>query len=153
MKKIQQFQSAQRTDLIELLKAIIGICFILVMIFFLCELGEIVANQYGVLDFELYQCDWYLFPCQMQQMFVIFMSYTQRPVLIQGYGYSLVQCTRENFKKVTTNNWRELFVKSFDDVSEINPFKLFQFLRQLKLATRILWRFVKFMDEELNNGQ
>lgn len=74
------------------------------IIFSLCELGETVTNQYEKLSDELYQCDWYSFPIEMQQMFVTFMSCTQQPVFIHGYGDTLTQCTRETFKKVIKLN-------------------------------------------------
>lgn len=71
-----------------------------VAIFFLFNSGENVTKQFKIFHDELYHCDWYLFPIGMQQMLVTFMSLTQQPVVIQGYGYNLSQCTRENFKKV-----------------------------------------------------
>lgn len=71
-----------------------------VLIFLLCELGETVTSQFELLNDELYQCDWYLFPVRMQQMFVTFMKCTQQTVLIRGYGNTLTQCTRETYKKV-----------------------------------------------------
>lgn len=78
------------------------------LIFLVCELGETVTNQYEILNAELYQCtDWYSFPIGMQRMFVTFMSCTQRPVFIHGYGNKLTQCTRETFKKVIKSGWSE----------------------------------------------
>lgn len=74
------------------------------MVFFLCELGEMVTNQYEGFNVELYQCDWHLYPIGMQQVFVTFMSCTQHPVFIHGYGNILTQCTRETFKKVSKMN-------------------------------------------------
>lgn len=70
------------------------------LIFFLFELGEMVTNQYEMLNAELYQCDWHSFPLEMQRMFVTFMTCTQQPVFIHGYGNTLTQCTRETLKKV-----------------------------------------------------
>ena len=65
---------------------------------FFCEMGEMVTDQFEKFNTKLYQCDWYLFPIEVQRMLVIFMSDTQKPVFIHGYGNIL--CIRENFKKV-----------------------------------------------------
>lgn len=70
----------------------------LAMIFFPCELGEMVTNQYELLDDELCQLDWYLFPIEMQRSLVIFMSFTQQPAMIRGFAN--VRCGRDTFKKV-----------------------------------------------------
>lgn len=69
------------------------------LIFLLCELGEMVTNQYEMLDFEMYQCDWYLFSVGMQRSLVIFMSFSQQPIMIQGFGNT--RCVRDTFKKVS----------------------------------------------------
>lgn len=69
-------------------------------VFFLCEIGEKMTSQYEFLNYELCLCDWYLFSVGMQKMFATFMSYTQHPVFIHGYGNTLTQCTRETLKKV-----------------------------------------------------
>lgn len=66
-------------------------------------------NQYELLNDEMYQCDWYSFLIEMQQMFVTFMSFTQQPVLIHGYGNTLTQCRRDTFKKVI-NKWVQLII-------------------------------------------
>lgn len=63
-----------------------------------CELGETVTDQFRKFNARLYQCDWYLFPIEVQQMLVIFMSDTQQTVYVQGYGHVL--CIRENLKRV-----------------------------------------------------
>lgn len=81
----------------------------LVCIYFLFNSGENVTNQFETFNHELYQSDWYLFPDEMQKMFVIFMSYSQRPVTIQGYGHNLAQCSRETFKEVIKSDFRWIF--------------------------------------------
>lgn len=87
-------------NVLKLVQALSGVLGSLVLIFFLCELGNMVTNQYELLNDEMYQCDWYSFSIEMQQMFVTFMSFTQQPVLIHGYGNTLTQCRRDTFKKV-----------------------------------------------------
>lgn len=55
-------------------------------------------GQFDATDEELYQCDWYSFPMDMQKMVLIFMMGTQEPVFIRGFGN--IECTRDAFKKV-----------------------------------------------------
>lgn len=93
-------KSMPTVNFLELLQTFGNVLAAFVLIFFLCELGEMVTNQYEFLNDQMYQCDWYSFPIGMQRMFVTFMSFTQQPVLIHGYGNTLTQCTREIFKKV-----------------------------------------------------
>lgn len=89
-----------------LLRPTIAMIVALVLVFLVCELGEMVTSQYESLNDELHQCDWYLFPVGMQRMLVIFMSYTQQPVLIRGYGN--VRCVRVSFKNVRNNAYKRI---------------------------------------------
>lgn len=70
----------------------------LILVFFLCELGQMVSDQYEFLNDEVSQCDWYSFPMEMQRFFMVFISFTQHPVLIQGFGNT--RCVRDTFKNV-----------------------------------------------------
>lgn len=65
--------------------------------FILCETGEIVAGRFDEID--LYEeCDWYIFPCQIQRLLPIIIINMRRTVAIQAFGNIL--CARETFKKV-----------------------------------------------------
>lgn len=57
-----------------------------------------VGEQFNLLDDALCECDWYLFPMEMQQIFITVMAGTQQPTIVQGFGNVL--CTRETFSKV-----------------------------------------------------
>lgn len=70
-----------------------------VAMFFTCEMGQKVNNQYGDLSDEIYMCDWYLLPNGLQQMFIMVMKITQKSVFIRGFGN--MECTRDSFKGVT----------------------------------------------------
>lgn len=84
--------SALLVPLIEVFWAFAGVAFF-------CELGEMMTHQFDKFNKKLYEnCDWHLLPIKMQRTLVIFMSDTQKPVHIQGYGH--IRCIRENFKKV-----------------------------------------------------
>lgn len=60
-----------------------------------------VNTQFEKFDVELYQCYWYTFPIDMQQMLMTFMTYTQRSTMI--HGFSNTECTRTTFKRVKSN--------------------------------------------------
>lgn len=70
-----------------------------VMIFIFCGQSEQMINEFDAFNQKLGQCTWYLLPPKMQQMYLIFISNTQQPKIIRGYGNIL--CTHDTFKKVT----------------------------------------------------
>lgn len=69
------------------------------IIFSVCECGERVTHQSNTFNYELSQCDWYLMPIEVQRLLVVFMAYTQQPLLLRGYGN--IVCTRDAFKSVS----------------------------------------------------
>lgn len=70
-----------------------------ILIFFLCEFGEIVATQFDMFYVEFPKCNWYLLPIEMQRVLLIVLA-DIKPISIRGYGG--VMCTRVTFKKVCT---------------------------------------------------
>lgn len=68
------------------------------VIFLFCELGERLTGRFNEIDNEIFGCDWYTFPADVQKMLPIILIGTQTPVLLNGVGN--VQCTREAFKIV-----------------------------------------------------
>lgn len=69
-----------------------------VIIFVICEFGELVTNQFDMFNMKLDQCKWYKFPIKMQRIFVIVTVNAQQPVIIQGFAN--VVCARQTFKSV-----------------------------------------------------
>lgn len=67
-------------------------------IFLLCYFGELITKQFNEFDEQLFQCDWYSYPIEMQILYSRFILYSQQPTYIQGYGGTF--CTRDNFRKV-----------------------------------------------------
>lgn len=57
-----------------------------------------VAQQFDDLNEELCQRNWYLYPIDVQQMWLIFMVNFQQATYIRGYGN--IQCSRDSFKVV-----------------------------------------------------
>lgn len=72
-----------------------------VLMYAFCDFGEQMTNQFETFDEQLYQRKWYLFPIEMQHMLVTFMSITQQPAIIHGFGNTEV--SRDTFKKVFIN--------------------------------------------------
>lgn len=68
------------------------------LIFFFCYFGQSMTTQFEGLCNQIYQCDWYLFPTEAQQMLPIIMIVFQKSVALRGFGN--VYYTRESFKNV-----------------------------------------------------
>lgn len=68
------------------------------MIAFFCEFSEQMITGFVKFNDEIYRCEWYVLPNQLQRMYLMFTLDTQQPKMIQGYGN--ISCTREAFKKV-----------------------------------------------------
>lgn len=70
----------------------------LAFFFFICEPGERVTNQFEQFHVEFGRCEWTILPIEMQRMYLIFLSDTQQPTILQSYAG--ISRTRETFKKV-----------------------------------------------------
>lgn len=88
----------------------VALCVILVVTFIcqflLCEPCERMTMKFGMFVDELEQCDWYLLPIEMQRMYAIFLSDTQKPIKMRGYGG--IKCERETSKNVQFINFYEV---------------------------------------------
>lgn len=101
-KFLYRLKSATDLNPIEMIFALITMPASFVFILFICEFGEMASSQFDSFDEELWMCDWYTFPIEMQQFLMTFMSNTQQPGIFRGYGNT--ECTRETFKKVWTTS-------------------------------------------------
>lgn len=63
-----------------------------------CEFGEMVSSRFIMFNDHLEQCRWYLFPIEMQRMFIVVTVNTQRSTVIHAFGNA--ECSREANKKV-----------------------------------------------------
>lgn len=68
------------------------------MIAVFCEVSEKVIDEFDAFNEEIYGCNWYLLPKELQRMFLTFILSTQHPKIIRGFGDIL--CIRQTFKKV-----------------------------------------------------
>lgn len=67
-------------------------------ILFFCEFGEMVTSKFDWYHEELCKCNWYLFPMEIQPLYLMFITNTQLPAHIRCFGNIL--CIRDSFKKV-----------------------------------------------------
>lgn len=61
---------------VELIRAVILVGWVFFAMFFICNLGQTITNEFEMFDAELHQCNWYAFPLKMQKMTLIFSSNT-----------------------------------------------------------------------------
>lgn len=117
-------QSQPNPNPIEILTQSILVTWSFILIFFLCQCGQFVTNQFDYFDDKLYQCNWHLFPIEIQRMLVIVMTNTQRPSTVHGFANTF--CTRDAFKGVKFRvTWEEIatihvlliFLRAFVDRS------------------------------------
>lgn len=117
-------QSQPNPNPIEILTQSILVTWSFILIFFLCQCGQFVTNQFDDFDDKLYQCNWHLFPIEIQRMLVIVMTNTQRPSTVHGFANTF--CTRDAFKGVKFRvTWEEIatihvlliFLRAFVDRS------------------------------------
>lgn len=69
-----------------------------ILIFIICELSERLTTRFNEIHNEILQCDWYIFPHDVQRILPIIMSGTQNPFLFTGIGN--IVYTRDAFKRV-----------------------------------------------------
>lgn len=84
----------------------ITVCTSFMTLFFFCMFGEMAKNQFNRFDEKLWQCDWYIFPMDVQKLLVTFMSCTQRPAILRGFAQT--ECTRNAFKTVNFNFFKSI---------------------------------------------
>lgn len=75
------------------------------IVFLVCEFGEMFSNRFVVFSDTLDRCHWYLFPIELQRIFIIVVANAQRPTIIHAIGNA--QCSREANNKV-----RHIIVKN-----------------------------------------
>lgn len=63
-----------------------------------CDFGERMTNQFQLFGEEFDRCDWYALPIELKGIYLIFLSNTQQPKVIQSYGG--VICSRKTMKRV-----------------------------------------------------
>lgn len=69
------------------------------LVYIVCEFGENLTNRFEDLDEAVYQCDWYTYPNEIQNLLPIILLGSQEPIILSVFGK--VSCTRESFKNVS----------------------------------------------------
>lgn len=57
-----------------------------------------MTTQFDQMNHLINDCDWYIFPNELQRILPIVMMSTQQPVVLQGFAN--MKCTRDAFKQV-----------------------------------------------------
>lgn len=121
----------------EVIAQLVSVILIFVVIFLICECGQIVTIQFEIFNDTLNRCKWYYMPIELQQMLVVVMVGAQHSTQFQGYGN--VECTCESFKKVVR-------IKSFEIEKKRFPFNIFRSSSSLDNS----WRVFIFYDAPAN---
>lgn len=87
------------SNLFETVFLVIVLIFINLFNFLLCESGARMTSQLETFDEKFSQCDWYLLPIELKQMYTIFLSDTQNSIKLTSYAG--ITCERNTSKKVS----------------------------------------------------
>lgn len=90
-------KSENSSNLSELISPLVLAAWSFGSVFLFCEFGIKVTNAFEEFGDELYQCKWYSFSTETQQMMVTFLAETQDPAFVRGYCN--IVCLRDSFKK------------------------------------------------------
>lgn len=135
-----QIKSEQNSLLIEIGRTLMMVFWTTVCILAICELGEMIANQFESFNFDLCQSNWHLCSFKMRRFLMIFMLNAQQPTHIRTFGNQL--CARSTFAMVRfsflfSEFFFSIFCKSF-----------FLSNRQQKWVSIILLWCEKLINEE-----
>lgn len=83
------------------------------LLYFKCELGERLNNKFEQFNDAVNQCDWYLFPFEVQRMFITMVMNAQQSIRAHGFGN--ISSSRETFQKVN----EEIFQMEENSCSKI----------------------------------
>lgn len=64
-----------------------------------CEIGEKNSNVWVEINDEIEKIDWYLLSIEFQKTIITIMSFSQRAVILDGFGS--ISGSREIFKEVS----------------------------------------------------
>lgn len=67
-----------------------------------------VTSAFSVASVDIFHCDWFLFPMNIQRMLPVIIQNARQPVYFRGFGN--VICTREAFKGVANLAFSYFFI-------------------------------------------
>lgn len=85
-------------DPTEILIMAVNVSLMFAWLFIYCEFGERVTHEFNQFNEKLCHCNWYSFSIEMKRIFLITISGTQEPAVVQGFANTT--CTRDAFKTV-----------------------------------------------------
>lgn len=103
--KKQLSQNANRMELARISNLLL---WSFILVFITCEFSEMVTERFECFNDAIDQCDWYLFPHDIQRMFLIVLANTQQSIFLQSFGN--IPCSRDSFKRVFYRYMIELFL-------------------------------------------
>ena len=100
------YSQSNNANVVELVSTVMQLPSTLTWLFIYCEFGEQVTYEFNMFHEKLCHCRWYSFPIELQRMFLITLSGTEEPAVIQGFASTT--CTRDAFKQVILlkNFWK-----------------------------------------------
>ena len=85
-------------NLIELIRPLFQAFWSFVLLFLICEFGQMITNRFDQLNEAIDDCDWSSFPKEIQKILPIIIQNTQRPVVLRTFENA--SCSRETFRRV-----------------------------------------------------
>lgn len=70
------------------------------MLLLICEFGQILTDHFDQVNNAIDDCDWTLFPKEVQKIWPIIIQNSQRIVVLRTFEKS--SCSRESFKQVSS---------------------------------------------------
>lgn len=95
---LNSLQSSNEIDSIVLLESLLCAIWGIILVFITCEISQRFSNTFTDLYETVCQLEWYLYPVEVQQIFVLLILYAQKPCEIPFFGS--YACSREQFKRV-----------------------------------------------------
>lgn len=91
-------KSEHVSNLMDLITPLTEMAWSFAMIALYCEFSHMMCKEFTLFSEEFHRCDWYLFPFQLQRMYLTFLLDTRQITIVRGFGN--ISCTRDTFKKV-----------------------------------------------------
>lgn len=91
-------KSEHVSNIMDLVTPLTEMIWSFAMIAFYCQFSHMMCEGFNMFCEKFHRCDWYLFPIELQRIYLIFILDTQQLTIVRGFGNIL--CTRDTFKKV-----------------------------------------------------
>lgn len=128
------------TSSIEFIELVFQAFWSFVLLFGVCELGEMVSNQFTRVNDFFDRCKWYLLPNNIQHMYALILLNAQHPLVFRAYGN--LPCTRESFKGVCSCHLQlnKCEKSKIAEHNQVNFFADLTHFRRCEPVSPISWR-------------